>query len=414
MGGDKSLVYFKRSGTSSISLSLSRDGPTLPHDPFFEIISRATGRLVSLFIEGTPENLQDITSHLRRPAPLLEGLTVCNIGKPVPFRSKVLPPALFNGDLSSLRKLYLQGVRTELPWRNMVNLTSFVLGRVSQDEISVNQLLSFFESAPHLCDIDLYSVTPFPTAQHSRLVKLARLKRLKIADCGPPYLLLGHLSIPVGAILTTRGRLVRSLIGDLLPRSLDNLRNFSDFTRIQLSVDGPNPRMEFSGPNGRVNMILTNTIINWTHLVLESLAQLDTSKTEYLVIKEGKPQPSRDLLYRALLPMTDLRTLKLSRCRSPHIFTQALQPSMNSSEVMVCPKLEELILESPDGAFDVKSVIKMVAARAWKGRKLGTIRIVDGRGGPDPGVMSELKKHVSHVDYIFELVRSTVNSDTED
>ena len=86
---------------------------------------------------------------------------------------------------------------------------------------------------------------------------------------------------------------------------------------------------------------------------------------------------------------------------------------MNSSGV-VCPKLEELILESPDEALDVKSVVGMTAWRAWKGKKLRTIRIVDGRGEPDPKVMSELKKHVSHVDYVFELVRSTVSSDGEE
>ena len=392
---EKTRVYFKRSGSSPISLSLYRDGPTLPHDPFFGIIPHVVGRLVSLFIKGAPINLQDITSHLHRPAPLLEELLIRSSGGPAPRHDQVLPPTLFNGDLSSLRKLHLQGVRTELPWRNMVNLTSFVLGRMPTN-ISVQQLLDFFESAPHLCDINLYSVTPFPTALYGRLVTLACLKRLEIADCGPSYLLLDHLSIPVGVILTVRGRLIRSLIGDLLPKSLDNLRNFSNFTAIQLSVIGPYPRIEFSGPNGRVNMILTNTLAKETHLVLESLAQIDTSKTECLVIEEGRPRALRDPLYQTLLPMTDLRTLKISRCRSPHIFTQALRLGMNSSGV-VCPKLEELILESPDEALDVKSVVGMTAWRAWKGKKLRTIRIVDGRGEPDPKIISGLKKHVSHV-----------------
>ena len=411
---EKTQVYFERSGSSPVSLSLYRDGPTLPHDPLFKIIPHVTGRLVSLFIKGAPENIQDITSHLYRPAPLLEGLTICSNGGPTPRHDQVLPSALFSGDLSSLRELYLQGVRTELPWRNMVNLTSFALGRVSPDDISVSRLLDFFESAPHLCDINLHSATPHPDAQHDRLVTLACLERIEITDCRPSYCFLDHLSIPVGAILTTRGDIINSLVGDLLPRSLDNLRNFSNFTTIQLSIVEPNPRMEFSGPNGRVNVIFSNPGFDGTRLALESLAQLDTSSTEYLVIEEGKPRSSRSPLYQALLPMTDLRTIELSGCRSPHIFAQALQPSMNSSEVVVCPKLEELILESPDGVFDIKSVTKMAAARASRGKKLRTVKLVDRQGELDPKVILELKKHVSYVECASELARLMVNSDTED
>lgn len=112
--------------------------------------------------------------------------------------------------------------------------------------------------------------------------------------------------------------------------------------------------------------------------------------------------------------MTDLRTIELSGCRSPHIFAQALQPSMNSSEVVVCPKLEELILESPDGVFDIKSVTKMAAARASRGKKLRTVKLVDRQGELDPKVILELKKHVSYVECASELARLMVNSDTED
>ena len=42
--------------------------------------------------------------------------------------------------------------------------------------------------------------------------------------------------------------------------------------------------------------------------LLESLAQVDTSKAERLKIDLGD-SPSSDPLYRALLPMKDLRTL---------------------------------------------------------------------------------------------------------
>jgi hypothetical protein len=83
-----------------------------PDHPFFEIIPHAIGRLRSLIHRCNAENLQDITAHLSRPAPLLEKLSIC--GDPnttSQHYNPVLTPALFNGDLSSLRKLK-PGVRS--------------------------------------------------------------------------------------------------------------------------------------------------------------------------------------------------------------------------------------------------------------------------------------------------------------
>ena len=132
-------------------------------------------------------------------------------------------------------------------------------------------------------------------------------------------------------------------------------------------------------------------------MVFECLTQLDTSGTKWLEINRGDP-PSRARIYQALLPMKDLRTLTLSECLGPHIFTHTLHPGTRSSEVVVCPKLKELVLVlgSYGGTFDIASVVGMAAARALRGAKLGTVRIVgeDGRAGLD---VSELRKHVSEL-----------------
>ena len=226
----------------------------------------------------------------------------------------------------------------------MVNLTSFMLGRMPPGQISVRQLLDFFENTPHLRNIDLYSATATPGAQDGHLVTLTCLEKVKITDYGPSSVLLDHLLIPVGAVLTTKADFIDFLIGILLPRPLDNLQNFSNFTKIQFSAGGSNSHMEFSGPNGRVSMTLTNIRFDQTCLVLESLAQLDISKTERLVIEESKSRSIGDPFRQAPPPMTDLRSLTLSKCTSPHIFIQALQPDVSSSEAVVRPKLEELIV----------------------------------------------------------------------
>ena len=391
---EKADAYLERSNSSPVNLYLRRDEGLLPHDSFFHIIPLAIGRLKSLTIEGTRENLQDITAHLTRPAPLLEELSICGGSHGVLNSNPMLTPTLFDGDLSSLRELALECVRTELPWRNMTNLTWFLLCNTSS--VSMQQLLDFLESAPHLRDVDILG-TPISGTQYGRVVSLACLKRMSITS-GLPPILLDHLLIPTGAELTTQVKLPGLLIKDHLPRSLDNLKNFSAFTKIQLSGRRLYRHIQFSGPNGRVEMIAEISQVDETRetsMLFECLAQFDTSKTIHLEIDYGG-SPSSDHPHRALLPMKDLLTLTLSLCASPQIFIYALDPTVGSSGVLVCPKLEEIIIEHR-GEFDIESILRVAAARASRGAKLKLVRIVT-RGGVAEIDASELKKHVLHVE----------------
>ena len=113
---DKTRVYLERSKSSPITLWLDRGERLLADDPFFEIDPRAISHLKYLDIQGSTENLQDITRQLSHPAPLLEKLTIeiDNIGHG-PRRGPVALTALFNGDLSSLRELTLHCIHTSLP-----------------------------------------------------------------------------------------------------------------------------------------------------------------------------------------------------------------------------------------------------------------------------------------------------------
>ena len=160
--------------------------------------------------------------------------------------------------------------------------------------------------------------------------------------------------------------------------------------------------MEFSEPNGQVDITLKSPRDDPTELTLESLAELDTSKTERLEIDSGDLR-SKEPLYQALLLMKDLRTLTLSEPISPDIPIRALQPSTSSSEVMVCPKLEELVLVPHSFYFgrdqsNITSIIEMAAARASRGGKLKAVRIFQRRGPANLDV-SELRKRVWNVEY---------------
>jgi hypothetical protein len=390
-------IYLERSKPLPINLSLYTDDRLPSYHPFFKIIPRAIGRLGSLSIGVTSGDLQVITAHLSHPAPLLEKLSLCGDSDYDSQHYPVLTPALFNGDLSSLRKLRLECVRTELHWRNMVNLTSFQLVCTLPGEVTLRQLLDFFESTPRLRKVSLYSVTLAPGAQDGRLVPLVCLEAMEFVVGDPASLFLDHLLIPAGARLTTEVYLPSLLIKDHPPRFLDNLRNLPNFTTVDLC--GPSdwsPYVQFSGPNGQVKMIMRTAQVDRIHSVLESLNRFDTSRTKQLTIDRGN-SPSSDLSCRVLLPMKHLRTLILRQFANPHIFIYALHPNVSPSGVVVCPELEDLVIMLDGIIVDMKCVIGVVVARASRGVKLKSITIAGGESARAD--VLELKKHIPRVEY---------------
>jgi hypothetical protein len=398
---DKTRVYLERSGSSPINLQLRIGVGPSSLDLLLRIIPQAIGRLKFLSIEARPENLEAIMAHFSHPAPLLEELEIDGECHYLPQYNPVLPPTIFNGDLSSLRTLHLECIRTELLWRNMVNLTSLSLYHTSAGDFG--RLLDLFEGAPRLCEIALFLAALIFGGENGRLVSLDHLKRMDIIECGPTSILLNHLTIPVGAKLTTQPDSHNLIIEDHIPRSLDNLKNLSGFTKIDLYLHGFRPYVRLSGPNGQLCMVAGK--VDPTSLVFESLVRFDTSRIERLRIDSISPL-SRDPPYRALLPMKNLRTLVLSRCNGLCAFMDALNPNASPSEDVVCPSLEELILifhigeegveEDVEEEFDIQTVIEMAAARASRGAKLRTVK---DQAELDSMDVLELRKHVLHVEY---------------
>jgi hypothetical protein len=394
---DKTRVYLERSRSLPVNLSLHTEDRQPPYPPFSEIIPHVLGQLRSLTIDVKRKHLQDITAHLSRPAPLLEKLSIAGGGYHEAHYNPMLTPALFNGDLSSLRKLSLRAVRTELPWRNMANLTSFMLRRTSPGEFTVKHLLDFFESTPHLRKVHLHSATPTSSAQDERLVSMACLETIEITGVGSVSILLDHLLIPVGARLTIEVDPPSPPTNNHALGFLGNLKNFPGFTTVDLCSPGDwRPHIQFSGPNGQVKMIPRISRVDETRLVLEFLDQFDTSRVEQLRIGRGD-FPSTDPPHRALLPMKHLRTITLRHCGDSHVFIHALHPNMSSSGVVVCPELEELVIVRDGGVLDTSSVIGIVAARASKEAKLKSIRITGGKP-VWTNVLERLERHVSHVE----------------
>ena len=411
---DKTRVYLERSKSSPLSLWLDRDGGLLPHDPFLQIAPHAFGQLGCLSIYTTPDHLQEITNCLSCPAPLLKDLNIFGSSND-PFLYPALAATLFSGDLPSLRRLCLHSVSTELPWRNMGDLTTFKLGFVLHPEVTVGQFLDFFESTPRLLDVELTFATPAEGVQNGRLVSLAHLRKLLIYG-SPSSPLLDHLLIPAGAKMTIELELELELepdllgleIEDYLPKSLDNLRNLSDFTKIRLCLRPERSfrSIEFIGSNGQVCLATMYPEPDTTHLVPQFLALLDTSKADWLEIVGSAPLTED--LHRALLSIKNLRTLTLSLCENLHSFILALDPDPNSINPIPCPQLERLVFRTKE-RFDIEIMVEVAAARASGGAPFKFVRIINcGEHVPREGVM-ELLKHVSHVETSYEIYDEAYN-----
>ena len=394
---EKTRVCIERSKSAPINMWLERKRGLLPNDPFLNIPTHAIGRLKSLCIRTTRDHFEDITKYFVHPTPLIEALVVDGGDALNHLPTPVLPSALFDGDLSSLRELCLQSVSTQLPWRNMNNLTSLILAFVSRPTVSLGQILDFFESAPRLLEVVLTAAAPTLGAQDGRLVSLSHLRKLKITGPQPPSLLLGHLVIPVGAEATISHDSLQSQIDDVLPRSLDNFRNLSNFSRIEFEFESFNTCMRFTGPNGEFS-VTSRLGLDPTHSVIRVLERLDTSSAECLDIEDDDCMT--DELHEAISSMPNLCTLHIARENDSPSFLCGLHRSLAQDGMIACPKLEELTY-SVRGEFDLEILVEFAASRVASGVPLKSVEVFSGEPAPRREV-AELREYVSRVDISFD------------
>ena len=377
---------------------------TLPH----------IGRLKTLAVFGSL-CVRKLNTRFNSPAPLLEELRI----KVHRDRLPSVESTVFGGNLSSLRELHLYGVLTDLPWRNLANLTAFDFRRVPGNKISVTQLLDFFEDAPRLREIKLRDSLPYSSnAPSERVVSLPHLRLLRI-DAQPVHpILLNHLEIPTGAFITLDFKLSgeRSQILDYLPRSIDNLNNISRITSVNLDFRS-GVTIWFSGSNGDLYVsggwVFRRPIPPiLEHEILPSLDKFHISTTESLAIAHygglAHTKIEESDAYQTLFLMKNLRILTLTYCADLS-FIFALNPDRNTSNAVICPRLGELVLyiQEPGEESCVDELLEMAKGRASKGVKLSTVMILCPRDLIPAEKVLELRKYVSYVDYRLVNAAST-------
>jgi len=409
---DKTRVYIERSKSSPLELSLFKYRSADYIEDGILLVVPHISRLKSLSIDGRVDLLRFLTPYLSCPIPLLRELTIAFNCDPAP----VLDGMLFNGDLSSLCSLSLGGVITHLPWKNLSKLTTFELCRIPGDKISITQLLNFFEDANRLSDIMLRdSIPTLSNALPGRVVSLPYLKKFTIFAEDPVHpILLNHLSIPTGASLTMEFtlRVGESPLPDLLPNTLNNLRNISSISSVDLFLGDFDKFVRLDGPNGGLYMLGQWIDFDGAHgftvnnQVLRSLSRFDLSGTQRLVVTQYESSTvdtvDNSALYHILSRMKDLRTLTLSLAQYNDLpFILALDPAQNPSKRVLCPKLEEFTLHVWEPkSLEIEELKSMVKERASAGRKLSSITIHDLDEVMLESEIFELKKFIAHVDHI--------------
>ena len=402
---DKTRAYIERSKTTPLEIYLE-DYPGKPYTKeafLFTAPHISRLRHLTIFTDDIP----DFIDYFFCRAPLLEELYITVFSLPVP----ILSSAFLNGDLSSLRKLSLNGVITHLPCKSLSNLTTFTLRNFPKDQIAVTQLLNLFEGAPLLHTIEFeYSIPGSSDAPPGQVVLLPCLKKLTINAYPAHSILLNHLSIPSGASLHLEFGFSgdTSLIPDYLPKPSENIKTLSRVTTINLLFDVKRKYLRLDGPDGET-YVLGQALDGGTpsHVVdcgiLRSLDQSILSTAKWLVISKLRlPQPIRvdeSQIFHTLCSTNNLRALMLTECHNQP-FILALNPNQNLSNHIVCPKLEDLVLCIRDWiSFPTEDVLSMAEARALRGTKLWSITIVATRDVVPGREVLKLREHVGRMDF---------------
>jgi len=405
---EKTRIYIGRSRSHPLEISLMR-WKRIPHcnDALLMVVPHI-GRISSLTIYVLPDALSRLLDHFPFPAPFLKELKIVlnDDGIVHTLRPATIPNTIFPDRSPPLRKLSLSGITTDLPWRNLSNLTVFEFRHASgiADPLFAGQLLDFFESAPLLRKIALHDSIPTSSAVPSgRVIPLLNLRKLIIDGLPAHSTFLDHLPIPTGASLSLDFSFHSG--GPSIPICLTNdFKYLHHITTINLTVNAPElTRMRLKGPGGELRTCGSRNIV----LLFQSLCKFDLSKARRLSVTKYPTTPeaefSQSLIFQTLLLMKNLRTLTLTKLDNLP-FICALNPKRNESHTVPCSDLEELVLYiTTQNRFHLEELKKMASERAKRSSKLSSVTIVSlGEVCPRETVLS-LRKYVSRVEYKLEV-----------
>lgn len=343
------------------STSLQAFGQTAPHIGRF--------KSVALDLDGA----LDLVTF---PAPTLENLAIRTYGNDMTPSwttydwSSRIREVLSHENLPSLSRLFLCGFRITLSEHHLPNITTLILVEVSGT--SVVQLLKFFEHATLLRDVRLIeTVRDHGDEPVERTVTLRCLRSLQVQMSPGHSTLLRFLRILPTALVTLRPQYNRE---DLpLGQFLANLTEEPNIGSVNLHFEHPWISIRFKGKSGDFYVTELNKRLEQSAALLSDIDNRWMSTAEKLTVTNCNDDHAEDPdvplvnLRQILLLAPAVRTLRLNSCPVP-LFIAGLSPD-DTSGMVACPALEELILYTP--SFDevhqnAGELSKMAEQRASK------------------------------------------------
>ena len=221
--------------------------------------------------------------------------------------------------------------------------------------MSVTQLLDLFSGAPRLSKIELAPIPTLSDARAERVVRLPCLESLTLhMTWAHSSILLNHLPLLVGAFLhvvfSSRGE--KSPLPKSLPKNPKNLQNLLHVTSAYLYFNGSDVSVRLDGPNGGLTMhgnrehrgtpvISESGILRpLDYFTISRLQRLALTAHEFPMVHSETDKYAPQHIFRLT---GDLRTLLLNN-RNNLPFILALNPEQNSQRLVLCPKLENLVI----------------------------------------------------------------------
>ena len=199
-----------------------------------------------------------------------------------------------------------------------------------------------------------------------------------------------------------------SPILDYLPKPSENVKSLSRIITINCLFGIGEKCLRLNGPDGETYVFSRRTSYVNSPLyavdgqILRSLDQSILSTTKRLTISRLK-RPllrfTKSQTFQTLSSVNSFHTLVLTRCYNLP-FILPLNPNKNPSNLVVCPKLKDLVLCIQErNWFYLMDMLSMAEGRALRDTKLSSITIV-GFGKLVLGKNAfKLREHVGRVDY---------------
>lgn len=374
---DQTSTYLERSGSLPIEVTALRTRSAPPNSSALALVGEHLSRVRSL--EIVPSGPLTATFKLRKPAPLLEFLTVG--GFPPGHISQLLPRDFLGGHVPSLRTLNwdgssiiaeIFGVASTLP--SPSEMPPDLLSNLFSNPFSPLRVLwGLMSSAPHLEQLHI-SIDEDVSRDPVQDIQLNSLRSLDLTSGRALSQAIPHFKVPQlkQLFIILPFEVGPPTIADLLPS--DSYPLLTEVTYMDLRIGPSDSKIELRGEG--INVSVT------------TLAHTDPEDDFYATTSFSFAQITELELAQAVKPVvgkmdefTNLERLELYSCGEEVDILSELSPSPPPGSFVPCPRLVKVKVNFHSPTMKaVDSLRHMVRSRKEAGKPLGIVKVSSFHG----------------------------------